>query len=81
VIIFAIIAYLVITDKNVADYLTLVFKMTRLNIERMFWMMRFHPKNPITNLMMRWKYEKLARELQTEMECKATELNNNSKID
>jgi hypothetical protein len=71
VIIFAIIAYLVITDKNVADYLTLVFKMTRLNIERMFWMIRLHPKNPITNLMMRWKYERIARELQEEMERSA----------
>jgi hypothetical protein len=30
--------------------------------------------------MMKWKYEKLARELQVEMECKATEHNNNSKI-
>ena len=67
VIIFAIIAYLIITDRNVADYLTLVFKMTRLNIERMFWMIRFHPKNPITNLMMRWKYDKMAKELMKEI--------------
>jgi len=67
-IIFAIIAYLMITDKNVADYLTLIFKMTRLNIERMFWMIRLHPKNPITNLMMRWRYDRIARELQEEME-------------
>ena len=67
-ILFAILAYLILTDKNVADYLTLVFKMTRLNIERMFWMIRFHPKNPITNLMMRWKYDRIARELQEEME-------------
>jgi hypothetical protein len=70
-ILFAILAYLILTDKNVADYLTLVFKMTRLNIERMFWMIRFHPKNPITNLMMRWKYERIARELQKEMERSA----------
>jgi hypothetical protein len=47
----------------------------------MLWMIRLHPKNPITNLMMKWKYEKLARELQAEMECKATKLNDNSKID
>jgi hypothetical protein len=67
-ILFAILAYLILTDKNVADYLTLVFKMMRLNIERMFWMIRFHPKNPITNLIMRWKYERIARELQEEME-------------
>jgi hypothetical protein len=55
-------------DKNVADYLTLVFKMTRLNIERAFWMIRFHPKNPITNLMIKWKYAKIARELQKEFD-------------
>ena len=66
VIIFAIIAYLVITDKNVADYLILVFKMTRLNVDRYLWMMRLHPKNPITNLMMRWKYARIAKELEKE---------------
>ena len=66
VIIFAIIAYLIIADKNVADYLTLVFRMSKLNIERMFWMIRLHPKNPIVNLINRWKYDKIAKELQKE---------------
>jgi hypothetical protein len=65
-ILFAIIAYLIIADKNVADYLILVFKMTKLNIERMFWMIRLHPKNPITNLIKRLEYDKIARELQKE---------------
>jgi hypothetical protein len=65
-ILFAILAYLILTDKNVADYLTLVFKIARLNIDRTLWMIRLHPKNPITNLMMRWKYDKIARELQKE---------------
>jgi hypothetical protein len=68
VIIFAIVAYLIIIDKNVADYLTLVFKMMRLNIDRTLWMIRLHPKNPITNLIMRWRYDRIARELQEEME-------------
>jgi hypothetical protein len=68
IIIFAIIAYLIITDKNVADYLTLVFKIAKLNIDRTLWMIRLHPKNPITNLMMRWKYDRIAKELQEEME-------------
>lgn len=66
VIIFAIIAYLMITDKNVADYLTLVFRMTKLNIERYLWIIRLHPKNPITNLIKRWEYDRIARELQKE---------------
>jgi hypothetical protein len=59
-----------IVDKNVADYLTLVFKMTKMNIERMFWMIRLHPKNPITNMMMKWKYDQIARELERELQSK-----------
>ena len=70
VIIFSIIAYLILTDGNVADYLTLVFKMTKMNIERMFWMIRLHPKNPITNMMMIWKYDQIARELERELQSK-----------
>ena len=80
-IIFTILAYIIIIDENAATYLTLIFKIMRVNTERMLWMIRFHPRNPITNLMMKWKYERLARELQAEMECKATELSNTSKID
>ena len=67
-VIFGILAYLIWVDENIAVYLTLIFKIIRINTERMFWMIKLHPKNPITNLMMKWKYEKLARELQAEME-------------
>jgi hypothetical protein len=68
VIIFAIVAYLMITDKNVTDYLTLVLMMARLNVERVFWMIRLHPKNPITNLMIGWKYDRIAKELKKEFD-------------
>ena len=57
---------MMILDPNVGEYLTLVFKMTKINIERVYWMIRLHPKNPITNLMMRWEYAKIARELEKE---------------
>ena len=60
--------------------MSLTFKVIKINTERMLWMIRLHPYNPITNLMMKWKYERLAREIQAEMECKATELNNAGKI-
>ena len=79
-VIFGILAYLTWVDENVAVYLTLIFKVIKINTERMLCMIRLHPKNPITNLMMKWKYERLAREIQAEMECKATELNNAGKI-
>jgi hypothetical protein len=34
----------------------------------MLWMIRFHPRNPITNLMMKWKYDRIARELEKEFQ-------------
>lgn len=66
-LIFIIIAYVLIVDRNVSDYLLLVFKITRINIERLFWMIRFHPKNPITNFIKEWEYAKLAKELHKKM--------------
>lgn len=69
-IIFGVIAYMIIVDENVAIYINLVIKMTRLNIERLFWMAKFHPRNPITNLIKKWEYEKLAKELEKEFNLK-----------
>jgi hypothetical protein len=67
IIIFGIVAYLIIVDKNVADYLTLLFKMMKINADRTYWMIRLHPKNPITNLMMRIEYDRIAKELHREL--------------
>jgi len=80
-IIFAILAYIIIIDENAATYLTLIFKIMRVNTERMMWMIRFHPNNFVTTWIQNRKYDRIARELQAEMECKATELNNTGKID
>lgn len=63
-IIFGVVAYMIIVDKNVADYFILVSKITKLNVERVYWLIRLHPKNPITNLMKKWEYDRIARELQ-----------------
>lgn len=74
-IIFGILAYMILVDPNVSAYLTLVFKMTRVNIERVFWMVRFHPRNPITNLIKRWEYARLAKELEKEFNDKLSNSN------
>jgi hypothetical protein len=66
-VIFGVVAYMIIVDKNVGDYLILLLKMVRVNIERFYWMVRFHPRNPITNLIMKWKYEQIAKELEKEL--------------
>jgi hypothetical protein len=68
--VFAIIVTMMIVDPNVADYIYLYFKIIRVNLERFYWMIRFHPAiltSPIGKWWMMRKYmrtaEKLAQEL------------------
>jgi len=61
--IFCILAAMMLIDKNVADYFLLVLKVVKLTIDRYIWMIRLQPKNPITNFIMKRKYEKISKEL------------------
>ena len=66
VVIFGILAYLMWVDENVAVYLTLIFKIMRVNTERMLWMIRLHPRNPIVKWLMWRNALRLAKELEKE---------------
>jgi hypothetical protein len=57
-------------DQNVLDYITIQLNIAKVTFEKFIWMVRFHPRNPITNLIMKFKYDKIARELQKEFENK-----------
>jgi hypothetical protein len=56
-----------IIDQNVAEYLLLVFKMMKLNVVRLLWMIRFHPNNFITTWIQNRKYDRMAKELEKEL--------------
>jgi hypothetical protein len=60
---FFIIAYMITVDRNVAYFLILNLKLLRINLERLKFMIIYHPKNPITNFVMRLRYAKLTKEL------------------
>jgi hypothetical protein len=66
-LVLGIIAYVMIIDKNVADYFLLVFKMMKLNMVRLLWMIRFHPNNFITTWIQNRKYDRMAKELEKEL--------------
>jgi hypothetical protein len=66
-LVLGIIAYIMIVDQNVAEYLLLVFKMMKLNIVRLLWMIRFHPNNFITTWIQNRKYDRMAKELEKEL--------------
>lgn len=65
--VFAIICYMMIVDKNVSLFLELVYKITKLNVERFYWMAILHPKNPITNYLKEKEYKKIAESLHNEL--------------
>lgn len=66
-LVFSIVAFMLVVDRNVSDYIVLIFKLFKINIEKFFWMIKLHPKNPITNFMMKRQYEKIAKELHKEL--------------
>lgn len=71
-LIFAIVAYMMSVDKNVADYLLLNIKLLRLNFERLKWLIVYHPNNPITNWLSFRKYKKMVSEFQKELQNRDT---------
>lgn len=69
-IIFTIIASMIVLDNNVGVYITLIFKIIKVNMERLFWMIKFHPNNFITTWIRNREYDKIARELEKEFNSK-----------
>jgi len=70
---FTVVAVMMIVDQNVGDYLLLIFKIIKLNFERMIWSIRFHPfwiSNPIGKWWMLRKYMRTVEELAQEVSQK-----------
>jgi hypothetical protein len=59
-------------DKNVSEYLFLLFKLFKNNLERLKFMLILHPRNPITTWNINRRSNKIARELQKEFSLKDT---------
>ena len=71
--VFVIILTVIVIDQNIGDYLILLTKSVRLNVERMFWMIRFHPailSSPIGKWWMMRKYMRTVKELSQELSQK-----------
>lgn len=69
-IIFGIILYMMVVDKNVAQFIDLISKLFQNEITKRIWMIKNHPRNPITNLIKRREYDKIAEELMKEFDNK-----------
>jgi hypothetical protein len=71
--IFGIIVTMMIIDQNVADYIVLLTKLIKSKVERLYWMIRFHPvifSSPIGKLWMMQKHMRTVRKLSQELSQK-----------
>jgi histidinol-phosphate/aromatic aminotransferase/cobyric acid decarboxylase-like protein len=71
--VFGIVAFMIVVDKNVGEYLLLSIKMLKINIERLKWMAIYHPNNPITTWWMNRKLKKFIKEMQARSETVQSE--------
>jgi hypothetical protein len=69
-LIFSIIGIMMVIDNNVSVYITLIFKLIKVNTERLFWMIRFHPNNFVTTWIRNREYDRIAKELEKEFSQK-----------
>jgi hypothetical protein len=66
--IFAVVAYFIITDENVAAAFVYAFKLVNTNIKRQWWWLTNNPRNPVVKYMMYRKNLKLAKELRAKID-------------
>jgi hypothetical protein len=74
-LVLGIVLYIMITDQNVVDYFLLVFKMMKINMVRLLWIIRFHPNNFITTWIQNRKYARIAKDLEKELNDKLSKVN------
>jgi hypothetical protein len=80
-LIFACIAYLIVTDDNIAAAGALLLQLIKFQFEKTKWIVLNDPRNPIVRWNMERRTYKLAKEIQDEMERKSKPTNDNSTID
>jgi hypothetical protein len=77
-LIFACIAYLIITDPSIARAVALLSQMMKFQFDKTKWVIMNNPRNPIVRWNMERRAYKLAKELQDEMERRSKTTNDDS---
>jgi hypothetical protein len=62
--VFAIIAYMMVVDRNVVTFIDLMFRYAGVQLKRAWWIIRFHPINPIPRWTLKWRVERMTRQLE-----------------
>ena len=64
--IFAVIAYMIVMDKNVAAYIILLFKLLQVNTRRFIFWVQFYPKLQYDTWKLKRSMKKFIKEINQE---------------
>jgi len=67
---FAVISYIIISDKNTSDAFVYIFDIVKIRIRKRIWWLKNNPNNPIVKYLMWRRAIKLVKELEKEFEGK-----------
>jgi hypothetical protein len=72
--VFAIVTYMVAVDKNVAIFIELMVRFAWVQLKRAWWIVRFHPVNPIPRWTLNWRVERMTRQLEKDLKINTKNL-------
>jgi len=55
---------MIVVDKNVGIFIDLMIRYAWVQVKRAWWIVRFHPINPIPRWTLKWRVERMTRELE-----------------
>jgi hypothetical protein len=67
---FAVIAYMMVVDRNVVTLIDLMFRYAGIQLKRAWWIVRFHPNNPIPRWTLNWRIGRMTRQLEKDLNIK-----------
>jgi hypothetical protein len=71
---FAILAYVMVVDRNVVTFIDLTIRYIGVQLKRAWWMIRFHPINPIPRWTLNWRIERMTRQLEKDLKIDIKDL-------
>lgn len=69
-LIFFCIGYLIVSDASIARLFVLIVEIIKIQYEKILWIIKYHPSNPIVRFMIHHNSLRLAKELQQELKNK-----------
>jgi hypothetical protein len=72
--VFAIIAYMMVVDRNVVTFIDLMFRFAGVQLKRAWFIVKFHPANPITRWIFERRIERMTRQLEKDLKINTKDL-------